>query len=314
LPSGGKIKDPSKLQASEVDSLLQFWGARQDAGDDSVFLFRRWQDKDKEMRLPVKEQTTDQSSSEASPSKRNKGTKQVTLAKGRGKQHGKRSSRRRLESDTDDDTDSCQDDDNFPDVLAGRSASKTQESDIAQSPSVANSAVPDGTGVRQSRRQDAVAKALPAAKSKLASVVLRKRVGDVNDSSEDEHPAKNSKTPTSHAFGPRSGGKHKTQDVRLLPAPVQQMPAAESNMPSVGVKRKRAGDVDNGREDGRPAKKPKAATVGRSFGPSSSGKKKTQDNAKKRLPDAASDIPARRTRSQVAKEPQKAIGGRRTRK
>ena len=112
LPSGGKLKDPSKLQASEVDTLLQFWVARQDAGDDSVFLFRRWQDKDKEMRLPVKEQTTDQSSSEASPGKRNKGTTQVTLAKGRGKQHGKRSSqRRRLESDTDDDTDSCQDND-----------------------------------------------------------------------------------------------------------------------------------------------------------------------------------------------------------
>jgi len=315
LPSGGKLKDPSKLQASEVDTLLQFWVARQDAGDDSVFLFRRWQDKDKEMRLPVKEQTTDQSSSEASPGKRNKGTTQVTLAKGRGKQHGKRSSqRRRLESDTDDDTDSCQDNDDFPDVLAGRSASKTQESDIAQSPSVANSAVPDGTGVRQSGRHDAVPKAFPAGKSKLASVVLRKRVGDVNDSSEDEHPAQNSKTPTSHAFGPRSGGKHKKQDIRLLPAPVQQMPAAESNVPSVGVKRKRVGDVDNGREDRRPAKKSKAAIVGRSFGPCSSGKKKTQDNAKKRLPDVASDAPARRTRSQVAKEPQKAIGGRRTRK
>lgn len=297
------------MQASEVDSLLQFWGARQDAGDDSVFLFRRWQDKDKEMRLPVKEQTTDQSSSEASPNKRNKGTKQLTLAKGRGKQHGKRSSqRRRLESDTDDDTDSCQDDDNFPNVLAGKSASKTQQSDIAQSPSVANSAVPDSTGVGQSGRQDAVAKALPAAKSNLASVELRKRVGDVNDSSEDEQPAKNSKTPTSRAFGPRSGGKHKKQDIRLPPAQVQQMPAVESNLPSVGAKRKRAGDVDNGTEDGRPAKKSKAATVGRS------GNKKTQDNAKKRLPDVASDTPARRTRSQVAKEPQKAIGGRRTRK
>jgi hypothetical protein len=60
LPAGGKIKDPSKLQASEVDSMLQFWSTRQQASQE-VFLFKQWQDNDKEMRRPVKEHSTDES-------------------------------------------------------------------------------------------------------------------------------------------------------------------------------------------------------------------------------------------------------------
>jgi hypothetical protein len=100
LPSGGKLKDPSKLQASEVDSLLQFWSARQDAGEDSVFIFRRWQDKDKEMRLPVKELTTDESGSDAPPDKLTKPTRMVISAKGREKrQRGRSNHRQRVESD-----------------------------------------------------------------------------------------------------------------------------------------------------------------------------------------------------------------------
>jgi len=89
LPAGGKIKDPSKLQASEVDSLLQFWSARQEAGQE-VFVFRRWQDNDKELRLPVKDHATDESGSEA-PS--NNHTK-VSLPATRGK--GKRSRKRQV--------------------------------------------------------------------------------------------------------------------------------------------------------------------------------------------------------------------------
>jgi len=82
LPAGGKIKDPSKLQAAEVDSLLQFWSSRQEAGQE-VFLFRKWQDNDKEMRPPVQEHSTDESGSEAPPSKPTKVA--MAAAKGKGK-------------------------------------------------------------------------------------------------------------------------------------------------------------------------------------------------------------------------------------
>ena len=94
LPAGGKIKDPSKLQASEVDSLLQFWSARQEGGQE-VFLFKQWQDNDKEMRRPVQEHSTDESGSKAPSGKPTK----VALPAARGK--GKRRSTKRQEGDSD---------------------------------------------------------------------------------------------------------------------------------------------------------------------------------------------------------------------
>jgi hypothetical protein len=264
LPSGGKLKDPSKLQASDVDSLLQFWGARQDAGEELVFLFRRWQDKDKEMRLPVKEQTTDESASDAPPDKRTKATRKVISAKGRGKrQRGQSNHRQRVESDVDDDMEGCQDEDDPTNVLSGgKSASKTFVSDLVQSPSVTTSVVPGGKAVGQSGLQQNPAQPLPAAESDLAPVaVKRKRARDVENLTQDERPAKKSKAPTAVA----------------LPQHI-------------------------------------TASTSRSFGPQSGGKRKTKDNVKTSLPDPASDVPARRTRSKVAKEPLKAKETRRSRK
>lgn len=105
MPAGGKIKDPSKLQVSDVDSLLQFWSARQDAGEESVFLFRRWQNKDKELRRPVKEDSTDESGSEAPPGKPTKPSRKAALPTARGKVKGRSANWHIVTSDSDSDDD-----------------------------------------------------------------------------------------------------------------------------------------------------------------------------------------------------------------
>jgi hypothetical protein len=103
LPAGGKIKDPSKLKASEIDSVLQFWSTRQQAGQE-VFLFKQWQDNDKEMRRPVQEHSTDESGSEAPSGKPTK----VALPAARGT--GKRRSTKRQVVDSDSEAASNSDD------------------------------------------------------------------------------------------------------------------------------------------------------------------------------------------------------------
>jgi hypothetical protein len=53
LPEGSKMKDPSKLQSSRADALLEFWLERQKAKIQPTFEFQAWQDHEKEMREPV---------------------------------------------------------------------------------------------------------------------------------------------------------------------------------------------------------------------------------------------------------------------
>ncbi|KAG1882457.1 hypothetical protein F4604DRAFT_1678444 [Suillus subluteus] len=48
LPTGGKIKDPSKLQLHEANRLLEFWHQRQKDKVRPTFEFKGWQDHDKE--------------------------------------------------------------------------------------------------------------------------------------------------------------------------------------------------------------------------------------------------------------------------
>jgi hypothetical protein len=92
-------------------------------------------------------------------------------------------------------------------------------------------------------------------------------------------------------------------------------------------KRKRVMDVDveHGLVDDRPTKKSKAppavalpeaisASASRSFGPLSGNKQKPKDNVKTASQDPASDVPARRTRSKVTKQPVQGMQTRRTRK
>ncbi|KAG1717960.1 uncharacterized protein EDB91DRAFT_1090436 [Suillus paluster] len=53
LPTGGKIKEPSKLQLVEVDRLLEFWCQRQKDKVRPTFEFKAWEGHDKKMREPV---------------------------------------------------------------------------------------------------------------------------------------------------------------------------------------------------------------------------------------------------------------------
>ncbi|OJA18078.1 hypothetical protein AZE42_12769 [Rhizopogon vesiculosus] len=53
LPTDVKIKDPSKLQSSEADALLEYWYERQTDRVGETFTFKGWMDKDKEFRSPV---------------------------------------------------------------------------------------------------------------------------------------------------------------------------------------------------------------------------------------------------------------------
>ncbi|KAG2067703.1 hypothetical protein BDR04DRAFT_1120273 [Suillus decipiens] len=50
LPTGGKIKEASKLQSHEANQLLEFWHQRQKDKAQPTFEFKGWQDHDKEMR------------------------------------------------------------------------------------------------------------------------------------------------------------------------------------------------------------------------------------------------------------------------
>jgi hypothetical protein len=83
--------------------LLQFWSARQEGGQE-VFLFKQWQDNDKEMRRPVQDHSTDESGSEAPSGKPAK----VALPAARVK--GKRRSTKRQGGDSDSEAASDSDD------------------------------------------------------------------------------------------------------------------------------------------------------------------------------------------------------------
>ncbi|KAG2113782.1 uncharacterized protein F5147DRAFT_770424 [Suillus discolor] len=67
LPTGGKIKDLSKLQLHEADQLLQFWHQRQKDKVQPTFEFKGWQDHDKEMRELVEKISECDSSTTCSP-------------------------------------------------------------------------------------------------------------------------------------------------------------------------------------------------------------------------------------------------------
>ncbi|KAG2336397.1 hypothetical protein BDR05DRAFT_1005907 [Suillus weaverae] len=67
LPTGTKIKDPSKLQLHEADRLLQFWHQRQKDKVRPTFEFKDWQDHEKEMREPVEKISESNSSTTCSP-------------------------------------------------------------------------------------------------------------------------------------------------------------------------------------------------------------------------------------------------------
>jgi hypothetical protein len=228
LPSGGKIKDPSKLQASEVDSLLQFWGARQDAGEDSVFLFRQWQDKDKKLRRPVKDHSTDESGSEAPSRKPTKTSRQVALPTARVK--GKRRSTNRHVVVSDSDSDSDLDENPRGKSVPPEGKSTLHLSSIYLTNTLA--VVPPPKPVGKSGQQQKSLPAPPvAAQSKPAPrpvPVKRKRVVDTDHGSQDgDRPTKKAKpskpatvdpvppaitASRPRSFGPRSSGKRQKKD------------------------------------------------------------------------------------------------------
>jgi hypothetical protein len=317
FPPGSKLKDPSKLQASEVDSLLQFWLARQDAGEDLVLVFRAWQDKDKEMRPPVKDLSTDESGSEAPAGKRTKATRKGKLPKSKGNRVRQRSDRHMAESDIDDDdtddndNEDCRHDARCHNVVpAHKPTGMALESHILQSesPSASSSlplsltVVPAGKAVVKKAMQKPVPSLLPAKSRPAPRAVKRKRGRDLDRGSED--------------------------GLEQNPAP--SLPVAESQPAPVVMKekRKRVMDavVEHGLVDDRPTKKSKAppapvalpeaisASASRSFGPLSGNKQKAKDNVKTASQDLASDVPAHRTRSKVTKQPVQGMQTRCTRK
>ncbi|KAG1743969.1 uncharacterized protein EDB91DRAFT_1246853 [Suillus paluster] len=66
LPSRVHLKDPSKLQHSDATALLNFWYARQENGNDPIFLFKAWKNKVGNMMKPVSTGGSDESSSNES--------------------------------------------------------------------------------------------------------------------------------------------------------------------------------------------------------------------------------------------------------
>jgi hypothetical protein len=53
LPTDVNIKDPSKLQSSEADALLDYWNERQRVKVGETFMFSAWMDNNKELQSPV---------------------------------------------------------------------------------------------------------------------------------------------------------------------------------------------------------------------------------------------------------------------
>jgi len=45
VPTDVKIKDPSKLQSSDADALLEYWYERQKDEVGETFVFKAWMDK-----------------------------------------------------------------------------------------------------------------------------------------------------------------------------------------------------------------------------------------------------------------------------
>jgi hypothetical protein len=53
VPTDVKIKDPSKLQSSDADALLEYWYERQKDEVGETFVFKAWMDKDNAFRRPA---------------------------------------------------------------------------------------------------------------------------------------------------------------------------------------------------------------------------------------------------------------------
>ncbi|KAG2087464.1 uncharacterized protein F5147DRAFT_781336 [Suillus discolor] len=99
LPTGGKIKDPSKLQLHEADRLLQFWHQRQKDKVRPTFEFKGWQDHEKEMREPVEKISESDSSTTCSPvTSRTRVPVQKPTGRSTGKSSGKSTNRVEPES------------------------------------------------------------------------------------------------------------------------------------------------------------------------------------------------------------------------
>ncbi|KAG2100191.1 uncharacterized protein F5147DRAFT_655632 [Suillus discolor] len=106
LPTGGKIKDPSKLLFHEADQLLEFWHQRQKDKVQPTFEFKGWQDHDKEMREPMDKITGYDSSTICSLVT---ARTRVPVKKPTGKSFGKPTGRVEQES-SDEDEDKDEDD------------------------------------------------------------------------------------------------------------------------------------------------------------------------------------------------------------
>ncbi|KAG2118671.1 uncharacterized protein F5147DRAFT_647825 [Suillus discolor] len=103
LPTGGKIKDPLKLQFHEADQLLEFWHQRQKDKVWPTFEFKGWQDHDKEMREPMDKITGYNSSTICSlATARTRVLVKKPTGKPTGKSSGKPTGRVEPESSTED--------------------------------------------------------------------------------------------------------------------------------------------------------------------------------------------------------------------
>ena len=328
LPAGGKIKDPSKLQAAEVDSLLQFWSSRQEAGQE-VFLFRKWQDNDKEMRPPVQEHSTDESGSEAPPSKPTK----VAMAAAKGK--GKISTQQQV-LDLEDALDSHDSQGKSPLYLS----SQYQTNIVAVVPPLTAAGNSGKRGKQRQRQQSLPAvqskpapkPALPAAKGKGKRSTQRQVLDSEDSDSEDALDSHDNQgesplfitqchtnmvavvAPPTAPDNSSKTGKQRQRQQSLPPAQSKPVPRP------LPAKRKRVEDKDHASPAGdRPSKKAKpsfdavplaiTASRPRSFGPRSSGKRQAKAKAV-----IDSDVPACRTRSKAIGEQSKGMQTRRTRK
>ena len=218
LPTGQKIKDPSKLQLAEADSLLQFWQERQKNKIWPTFEFKAWQDYEKEIREPVERFTTDKTAKSSSAGT----SSEKSVRKPSERSAGKTTSQVEQESSSDGDSDYDEED---ADADAdggehgeGHDKEDEHEMDDNNEDDDDDDDDDDENEVNQ----------VPPPRKTLKSTVAEKqhRVSPARSQSDDSlPPVKKSKT-TYRSFGPTSGGR--TGKKQIIPTDAPAPPAAKA--------------------------------------------------------------------------------------
>lgn len=217
LPTGQKIKDPSKLQSLEADRLLDFWYDRQKNKLQPTFEFKAWQNHEKEMKEPVKRSDEPREDSDISraPTPATKRTRRSTekVTKNTARKKAVRVQESDSDHDDEDDEDEDEDDDDDDDDDDDEEDDNSDESGEDSDAGEGNSPVKRPTAKSTTRKA-------------TTNASKRRRAGPAesehaSDPEEPQRPAKKLKRMVSHlqpvghsrlgnpsstrSFGPASG-------------------------------------------------------------------------------------------------------------